>query len=234
MGTIELLSRVIMSKHTAITLEVINLINRLADVKIKFALQHMPFFVEDILNELLNFLNDTNKQTKELAYTTYLKLPQISFLGLNIIAKGLIRHKNNVKNEPKLIITKLQLMSALLERYSQQEFSQKEIINWILGYFEDPNQKVKSEASDLLVTLTYLIGNEKVIRIIENSRPHMMESVLNMMNSSVDYSKIQHEHSKLSLDNSKLQQEFYGHEPTPAAKASAAQEKKPERPIFVL
>jgi uncharacterized protein YpuA (DUF1002 family) len=62
----------------------------------------------------------------------------------------------------------------------------------------------------LLVTLTYLLGNEKVLKIIENNRPQMMESVLNMMNSSVDYSKIQNEQSKLSLDNSKLQQEFYG------------------------
>ena len=95
----------------------------------------MPYFVEEILNELLNFLNDTNKQIKELAYITYLKLPQISFLGLHIVVKELIKHKNKVKNDPKLIITKLQLMNALIERYSNQEIPTKEIINWILLCF---------------------------------------------------------------------------------------------------
>jgi len=72
------------------------------------------------LNELLNFLNDTNKQIKELAYTTYLKLPQISFLSLYMVSKELIKHKNKVKNDPKLIIIKLQLMNALIERYNNQ------------------------------------------------------------------------------------------------------------------
>jgi hypothetical protein len=114
MGTIELISRIITSKQATISLDVIHLINKLADIKIKFTLQHMPFFVEEILNELLNYLNDTNKQIKELAYTTYLKLPEISFLGLAIVTRELIKHKHNVKNDPKLVITKLQLMSALI------------------------------------------------------------------------------------------------------------------------
>jgi hypothetical protein len=82
----------------------------------------MPFFVEEILTELLNFLNDTNRQIKELAYSTYLKLPDISFLGLSSVVRELLRHKSKVKNDPKLIITKLQLMGALLERHSQQDF----------------------------------------------------------------------------------------------------------------
>lgn len=123
MGVIEIISRIIISKQATISLDVISLLNKLADIKIKFTLQHMPFFVEEILSELLNFLSDTNKQIKELSYTTYLKLPQISFLGLNIVVRELIKHRNKVnktKNDPKLIITKLQLMNALVERYSQQ------------------------------------------------------------------------------------------------------------------
>ena len=92
----------------------------------------------------MNFLNDTNKQIKELAYTTYLKLPQISFLGIQIVTKELIKHKNKVKNDPKLIIIKLQLMNALIERYGNQEIPSKDIVNWILACFEDPNQKVRS------------------------------------------------------------------------------------------
>ncbi len=104
----------------------------------------MPFFVEEILGELLNFLNDTNKQIKELAYTTYLKLPEISFLGLSMVIREVIKHKNKVKNDPKLIITKLQLATALLEKYGNMEFPHKEIILWVLNGIEDPNQKVRS------------------------------------------------------------------------------------------
>lgn len=92
----------------------IHLINRLADLKLRFTLPHLPFFVEEMLTELLNFLNDTNRQVKELAYATYLKLPDIAFLGLGTVVRELLRHKNKVKNDPKLVITKLQLMNALL------------------------------------------------------------------------------------------------------------------------
>lgn len=71
---------------------------------------------------------------KELAYATYLKLPDIAFLGLGTVVRELLRHKNKVKNDPKLVITKLQLMNALLERHSQQEFPHKETVAWILGF----------------------------------------------------------------------------------------------------
>lgn len=45
MGTIELISRIIVSKQATISIDVIHLLNRLADIKVKFSLQHMPFFV---------------------------------------------------------------------------------------------------------------------------------------------------------------------------------------------
>jgi hypothetical protein len=87
MATMELLSRIITSKQAALSLEVIHLINRLADLKIRFLLPHLPFFVEEMLTELLNFLNDTNRQIKELTYATYLKLPDIAFLGLPTVLR---------------------------------------------------------------------------------------------------------------------------------------------------
>lgn len=144
MATMELLSRIITSKQAALSLEVIHLINRLADLKIRFQLPHLPFFVEEMLTELLNFLNDTNRQIKELTYATYLKLPDIAFLGLSTVLRELLRHKNKVKNDPKLAITKLQLMSALLERHGQQDFPHKETVIWLLGFVEDPNQQVRA------------------------------------------------------------------------------------------
>lgn len=134
----------------------------------------MPFFVEQILSELLNFLNDTNKQIKQLAYTTYLKLPEISFLGLSIVIKEVIKHKNKVKNDPKLLITKLQLTTALLQRYGNMEFPHKEIILWILNGIEDPNQKVRAQAQETLYAVTFLLGSQKILKIVESSRPNML------------------------------------------------------------
>lgn len=75
--------------------------------------------MEDIINELLNFLNDTNSKIKELAYVTYFNLPKISFLTMSVVVRELIRHKNKVKNDPKLIITKLQLMTLVIETYKE-------------------------------------------------------------------------------------------------------------------
>lgn len=95
-------------------------------------------------------------------------------------------------------------MTALIERHSSQDFPHKDTLLWILGYFEDPNQKVRSEAADLLVAFCYIVGNEKTLKLIETNRPQVLESVLGIMNASMDYSKMQQEHSKLSLDNSKL------------------------------
>jgi hypothetical protein len=62
---------------------------------------------------------------------------------LSIVIREVIKHKNKVKNDPKLIITKLQLTTALLEKYGNMEFPHKEIILWILNAIEDPNQKVR-------------------------------------------------------------------------------------------
>jgi hypothetical protein len=145
-----------------------------------------------------------------------------------------------VKNDPKLVITKLQLMSALLERHGQQDFPHKEAVAWILGFVEDPNQKVRAEAGDLLVTLTYLLGNEKVVKLIEALRPQVLECVINMMNTSLEHSKIHNEQSKLSLDNSKLHQEFYGpdhnkpHHIKPSQGSGSPADNKSERVMLVL
>ena len=144
----------------------------------------MPFFVEQILSELLKFLNDTNKQIKQLAYTTYLKLPEISFLGLSIVIKEVIKHKNKVKNDPKLLITKLQLTTALLQRYGNMEFPHKEIILWILNGIEDPNQKVRAQAQETLYAVTFLLGSEKILKIVESSRPNMLQNLVAVMNAS--------------------------------------------------
>lgn len=70
----------------------------MTEINIYFTLQHLPFFVEEIIGELLNFFNDTNKNVKELALRTYFLLPKISFLNISIVIRELIKHKNKVKN----------------------------------------------------------------------------------------------------------------------------------------
>ena len=45
---------------------------------------------------------------------TYFHLPNISFLNLSVVIRELIKHKNKVKNDPKLVITKLQLMTLIV------------------------------------------------------------------------------------------------------------------------
>jgi hypothetical protein len=213
MGVFEMLSRIIVSKQAVISIDSLQLLSKLTELNIRFSLQHLPFFVEDIIIELLNFLNDTNSKIKELAYMTYFNLPKISFLSLSVVVRELIKHKNKVKNDPKLIITKLQLMTMIVENYRETEYNFKEIMNWVSLYLEDPSQKVRSSAGDLLVAIAYLVGSEKILKAIEDmKKPELLEVVFHLMNSSVDHSKANIEHSKLSLDNSKLQQEFYGAE----------------------
>jgi hypothetical protein len=146
MGTFEMLSRIIVSKQAVISIETLQILSKLTEMNIKFTLQHLPFFVEDIILELLNFLNDTNSKIKELSYMTYFNLPRISFLNLSVVVRELIKHKNKVKNDPKLIITKLQLMTLIVENYKEAEYNFKEIMNWVSSFLEDPNHKVKSTA----------------------------------------------------------------------------------------
>ena len=168
-------------------------------MNIKFTLQHLPYFVEEIMLELLNFLNDTNSKIKELAYMTYLHLPNISFLNLSVVIRELIKHKNKVKNDPKLSITKLQLMTLIVETYKESEYNFKEIMNWIVQFMEDPNQKVRTTAGELLVALAYLVNTERIIKAVEYmKKPELLEVALNLMNSSIDHSKAQMDISKLS------------------------------------
>jgi len=107
MAMLEIISRIIISKQATISVQSLEILLKLTEINIQFSLQHLPFFVEEIMVELLNFFNDTNKNVKELALRTYLLLPRISFLNISVVIRELIKHKNKVKNEPKLIITKL-------------------------------------------------------------------------------------------------------------------------------
>ena len=63
------------SKQAVLSIQVLNALLGLIEVKIQFTLQHLPFFVEEIMQALLNFLNDTNQKVKELAYRVYQSLP---------------------------------------------------------------------------------------------------------------------------------------------------------------
>lgn len=108
-----------------------------------------------------------------------------------MVIREVIKHKNKVKNDPKLIITKLQLTTALLEKYGNMEFPHKETVLWILNGIEDPNQKVRSEAQETLSAVTFLLGTEKILKIVEGSRPNMLENLIAVLNSSFEHSKIQ-------------------------------------------
>ena len=122
MAILEIISRIIISKQATISAQSLEILLKLTDIDIQFSLQHLPFFVEEIIAELLHFFNDTNKNVKELALKTYLLLPRISFLSISVVIRELIKHKNRVKNEPKLIITKLELMTRLIETYKESEY----------------------------------------------------------------------------------------------------------------
>ena len=123
-----------------------------------------------------------------------------SFLNISVVIRELIKHKNKVKNDPKLVITKIQLMTMIVVSYRDFEYNFKEIINWMLNYLEDPNQKVRNTAGELLVALAFVVGGDKVIKTIESlNKPQLLEYVLNFMNSSFDHSKANIDQSKLSL-----------------------------------
>jgi len=122
---------------------------------------------------------------------TFFNLPRISFLNLSVVIRELIKHKNKVKNDPKLVITKLQLMTLIVENYKESEYNFKEIMNWVSTFLEDPNHKVKSTAGELLVAIAYLVGSEKILKAIEDmKKPELLEIVFNLMNTSFDHSKI--------------------------------------------
>lgn len=89
-------------------------------------------------------------------------------MNISVVIRELIKHKNKVKNDPKLVITKIQLMTLIIETYRDFEYNFKEIINWMLNYLEDPNQKVRNTAGDLLVALAFVVGSEKVLKTIES------------------------------------------------------------------
>lgn len=243
MGALELTARIIVAKQAAVTNTVLECLSRIADLNIKFSLQHLPFFMEDIINELLNLLNDTNQKTKELAYTTYLQLPKISFLNISVPIRELIRHKSKVKNDPKLITTKLNLMEVITIKYPQFEQNAKEILNWALVFMEDPSQKVRNDANELLTHLAAILGYERATQLIASNKQHLLQHFLNLLNhsslehSKLDHSKLDHsklsaiDHSKPSLEHSKLQQEFYGPIEHPS-KQSLSQ--LTDKPIYVL
>ena len=80
-----------------------------------------------------------------------------------------------MKNDPKLIITKLQLMTLIIENYKEAEYNFKEIMNWVSSFLEDPNNKVKSTAGELLVAIAYLVGSDKILKAIEDmKRPELL------------------------------------------------------------
>jgi hypothetical protein len=45
MGTLSLIARIIVSKQAVISVEVLQIINRMTDIKLKFTLQSLPFFI---------------------------------------------------------------------------------------------------------------------------------------------------------------------------------------------
>ena len=66
MALLEFISYVIGDNHTQNILETMKLLNKLIEEgnqnNVIFSLPHLPYFVEDIMNELLNYLTNTNKQ----------------------------------------------------------------------------------------------------------------------------------------------------------------------------
>ena len=114
-----MISRIIVSKQAVISIDCLQLLSKLTEMRIRFTLQHLPYFVEEVILEVLNFLNDTNSKIRELAYTTYFQLPNISFLSLSVVIRELIKHKNKVKNDPKLAINKIHLMTHIVENYKE-------------------------------------------------------------------------------------------------------------------
>lgn len=43
-------------------------------------------------------------------------------------------------------------------------------MTWTLVYFEDPNQKVRNTAAELLIALAYLVGSDRLLKAIEDMK----------------------------------------------------------------
>ncbi len=88
----------------------------------------------------------------------YLSLGEIPFLPFLVILNNLMKYKQYKsakakKSDPKLSQTKIALMTSLYEKYLNAAEHYKEILNWTVGYMEDPSQQVRNEASNLLLHL---------------------------------------------------------------------------------
>jgi hypothetical protein len=76
-----------------------------------------------------------------------------------------------------------------------------------MTFLEDPNNKVRSEASYILLILTDIVGEDKIIAVFKD-KPKMLESFYNVLNAShlVEESKID-QNSRITERNlSKLEE----------------------------
>jgi len=82
----------------------------------------------------------------------------INFLSLQTIILSIIKYKQTAKLDPKFILTKINLVISIIEKYADAVNYFKDIINWAVVYLDDPNNKVKSEAGYLMVIMVDQMG----------------------------------------------------------------------------
>lgn len=98
----------------------------------------------------------------------------VSFLTIQQLIQRLIKHKQTTKIAPQYTVMKIGLMISLIEKYNEAAKYYKDILLWAIEFLKDPNNKVRSEASYVLLVLVDIVGEDKVIDVIKN-KPDLMK-----------------------------------------------------------
>lgn len=146
----------------------------------------MPQPLVSIMNFLPPFMIDGNKSVRDLALECLLELPDLPCVSIHQVLSLILPRKSKpIKEIPKLTQVKVVLTGLLLVRYKVSHEQSLEILEWGIGLLEDPNQDIRTSASELIIgTLVPIVGVGVVVNKAKHIRPNILNSFISALNNS--------------------------------------------------
>ena len=161
------------------------LLNLLAKPTPKFSPKNeMISFIDNVLGVLLEKVGDNNVRMKELAENAFLALannPVITCQNcVNALIKGLQGEKNKKAASFRHLAGRLNVLLEIIRSFGVNNanvpFTQS--VEFAIKNLENSNPEVRNAAIGVLIEIHKIVGESKLMPLLENVRPAQMEILL--------------------------------------------------------
>lgn len=130
--------------------------------------------IGNVVGILVDKAGDSNPKIRELSTKLIFWLAEHPSIGPSFIASIVMKNKKNAA--PKLVTSKLEIVSKLLDEYGSdtKDFPKEQVITFLFAAFSNPNGEVRNTATAAVVT-AYQQDKNAVIRHMSGIKPQIKE-----------------------------------------------------------